>query len=412
MSTFDALRAEIAATQARHRARPEHMHGQFVPYWRRGEMSIPAFKNKPGGSLDVDARAMSLKLMKKAAEFPIDFFFYDLEDASPDNADFKPWARKFLVEALTTTDYGERVVGFRPNNIRTAYFEQDVIEVVSQAGDRLRAMVIPKTEYADEVADVVKIVRDVQRLAGHTNPISFEILIESPRAFLEAEKIAAIDGVTALIFGAWDFARTIGGKVTADGWIDDQRTVRQMLPVIAAAYGKEAVDAVTGTLPIRPKVPEGATAEAFNAAMSGGSGSAAAQALGEGFVAQLRQRERALDLARRDAWDSRACGYAAKWILHPDQIEPIHSAWTPDRTEAMRALTLTADYARAAQTGSGAEVDGDRLADKAVIGTDWWVVRAAIKAGVLTDADFAASGFTYDQLLRTVVTHDAHSALQ
>jgi hypothetical protein len=59
----------------------------------------------------------------------------------------------------------------------------------------------------------------------------------------------------------------------------------------------------------------------------------------------------------------------------------------------------------------GAEVDGDRLADKAVIGTEWWVVRGAMKAGVLSDEDIAATGFTYAQLLRTVVTHDEHYAL-
>lgn len=410
MSNFDALRGEIAAIQRTHRARPEHMHGQKVPYFRRGEMSIPGFK-MTGGDVATEGRAQSLKLMAKAAQLPIEFFFFDLEDAAPDNATFKPWARRFVVEALRTYDYGERVVGFRPNNIRTAYFEQDVVEVVSQAGDRLKAMVIPKTEHADEVADVVKIVRDVQRLVGHTNPISFEILIESPRAFLEAEKIAAIDGVTALIFGAWDFARTIGGKVTADGWIYDQGTVRQLLPVIAAAYGKEAVDAVTGTLPIRPKKPEHVSDAEFAAVAKLTSEQADPAVYGQAFVDAMLARERALDLARRDALNARACGYAAKWILHPDQIEPIHAAWTPTRDEAMRALKLTADYAKAAKSGSGAEVDGDRLADKAVVGTDWWVVRGAMKSGVLSDADVAATGFTFAELQRTVVTHDEHSFL-
>jgi citrate lyase subunit beta/citryl-CoA lyase len=409
---FAALRADIATLQARHRARPERMHGQLVPYFRRGEMSIPAFKMPPGGgNPEVEGRTQSLKLMKKAAELPIDFFFYDLEDAAPDNADFKPFARQFVVDVLRSTDFGDRVVAFRPNNIRTPYFEEDVVKVVSEAGDRLQAMVIPKTEYADEVADISRIVRDVQRLSGRDNPIRLEILIESPRAFLEAEKIAAIDDVSALIFGAWDFARTIGGKVTADGWIHDQLTVRQMLPVLAAACGKEAVDAVTGTLPIRPKQPAGVDAATFARALKTPADQLDPAVVGESFIQQMRQRERALALARRDAWDSRACGYAAKWILHPDQIEPIHSAWTPSRDEALQSLKLTADYARAALGGSGAEVDGDRLADKAVIGTEWWVVRGALKAGVLSEGDVEATGFSLAQLMRTLVTHDGHSAL-
>jgi citrate lyase subunit beta/citryl-CoA lyase len=410
MSTLEAIRADIARVQAQHRAVPERMHGQLVPYFRRGEMSIPAFKMGSGGDPATDGRDQSLKLMKKAATLPIDFFFYDLEDAAPDNAHFKPFARQNVVDVLRSTDFGDRVVAFRPNNIRTAYFEEDVVKVVSEAGDRLQAMVIPKTEYAVEVQDIVRIIRDVQRLKGFDNRIMLEVLIESPRAFLEAEKIAAIDGVAALIFGAWDFARTIGGKVTADGWIHDQQTVRQMLPVITAAYGKEAVDAVTGTLPIRPRAAHLTPAQ-IEAGLATPSSELDINVYGEAFVQGVRQRERALDLARRDAWDSRACGYAAKWILHPDQITPIHSAWTPTRQDAMAALQLTADYARAAQGGSGAEVDGDRLADKAVIGTEWWVVRGAMKAGVLSDEDIAATGFTYAQLLRTVVTHDEHSAL-
>lgn len=411
MKNLEDLRAHIAAVQAGHRKNREMIRGLKVPYSRRAEMSIPGFKMKAGGDVETDGRAQSLRLMGKAAEFPIDFFFYDLEDASPDNADYKVWARKFVAEALNTFDYGDRVTAFRPNNIRTDYFEDDVVEVVSAAGDKLRAMVIPKTEYADEVADIVKIVRDVQRLSGHDNDIQLEILIESPRAFLEAEKIAAIDGVAALIFGAWDFARTIGGTVTADDWIHHQATARQMLPIIAAAYGKEAVDAVTGTLPIRPRKPEGMTDERYREALTTPLAQLDKAGLSEEFVDQLAKKERALWLAKRDAEDSRAIGYAAKWILHPDQIEPIHSAWTPSREVALAALKLTADYARAALAGSGAEVDGDRLADKAVIGTEWWTVQAAMRGNIITAADVDATGFSFAQLQRTVVTHDSHDLL-
>ncbi|MCA9564912.1 MAG: hypothetical protein KC561_15555, partial [Myxococcales bacterium] len=343
MSKFDKIRAEIQSIQAKHRDRPEMMRGMRVPYYRRGEMSIPAFKKPKEGSVEVEGRELSLKLMGKAASLPIDFFFYDLEDASPDNPDYKVFARQFVVEALTSNDYGKRVVAFRPNNIRTAYFEHDLVEVVSQAGHKLNAMVIPKTEYADEVQDIVRIVKQVQKLAGHDNEIVLECLIESPRGFLEAEKIAAIDGVAALIFGAWDFARTIGGKVEPDSWVHDQQVARQMLPIIAAAYGKDAVDAVTGTLPIRPRKPEQVSAEDYKAALLKTPDDLDPNIYGADFLSALRKRERALDLAQRDASNARNCGYAAKWILHPDQIDSIQGAWTPSRDEALKALQLAAD---------------------------------------------------------------------
>ncbi len=378
MSNFSEARLQIREAQARHRPVEEMVRGACVPYFRRGEMSIPAFKLPPGGDPETDGRAKSLRLMSKAASLPIDFFFYDLEDAAPDNPDFKPLARRFVVEAFETLDLSGRVRAFRPNNIRTPYFEDDIVEVVGAIGEKLDAIVLPKTETADEVRDVQEILRTVQRCAGRDNTIRLEVLIESPRAFVDAEQIAAIEDVSALVFGAWDFARTIGGRVEPDSWLQDQGTARQLLPILAAAHGKEAVDAVTATLPIRPKDPTDARAKAAY--------------------------EAAILAAKRDAEDARRIGYAAKWILHPDQIEPIQGAWTPSREEALAALDLTRRYTEAAIAGSGAELHGNALADKAVVGTEWWQVRAGLNAGILNASDIQATGHTLESLERTVRT--------
>jgi citrate lyase subunit beta/citryl-CoA lyase len=378
MVDFEQARSQIQSAQVRHRSIEEMVRGANVPYFRRGEMSIPAFKLPPGGDPETDGRAKSLRLMSKAASLPIDFFFYDLEDAAPDNASFKPLARRFLIEAFQTLDLSGKIRAFRPNNIRTPYFEDDIIEVVGTIGAQLDAIILPKTETAEEVEDVQKILRTVQRLAGRSNTIRLEVLIESPRAFVQAEQIASITDVSALVFGAWDFARTIGSRVEAETWLQDQGTARQLLPILAAAHGKEAVDAVTATLPIRPKDPSDAPA--------------------------VQRYEAAIQTARRDAEDARRIGYAAKWILHPDQIEPIHSAWTPSRETALAALDLTRRYAEAALAGSGAELHGNALADKAVVGTEWWQVRAGLSAGILSAADIVATGHSLETLERTVRT--------
>jgi citrate lyase subunit beta/citryl-CoA lyase len=403
-----SISSEIQKIQERRRAIPEMVKGLNVPYYRRGEMAIPAFKMANGGNPETDGKQTSLKLMKKVTELPVDFFFYDLEDASPDHHEYKAFARQFVVEALTTSDFGTRVVAFRPNNIRTEFFEEDLIQVVTKAGHRLDAMVLPKTEYAEEVRDIIRIVNRIQNLAGHSNSIGFEVLIESPRAFLEAERIAELDQVTALIFGAWDFARTIGGRVEPESWVHDQVYARQALPIIAAAHGKEAVDAVTGTLPLRPKVPEGIPMNEYLAALETDPDQVDTGRFGKGFADQLRKRRDAIRLAEEDARNARRCGYAAKWILHPDQIGPIQGAWTPTREQALAALDLAASYSRAARSGSGAEVDGNRLADKAVVGTDWWIVLAGLRGAVITESDVEATGFSLQQLKRTVVTHEHH----
>ena len=75
MADFAEARSQIQQAQARHRPIEEMVRGAHVPYFRRGEMSIPAFKLPPGGDPETDGRAKSLRLMGKAATLPIDFFF-------------------------------------------------------------------------------------------------------------------------------------------------------------------------------------------------------------------------------------------------------------------------------------------------------------------------------------------------
>ena len=50
------------------------------------------------------------------------------------------------------------------------------------------------------------------------------------------------------------------------------------------------------------------------------------------------------------------------------------------------------------------ELHGNSLADKAVVGTEWWQVRAGLSAGVLTEDDIAATGYPLQTLERTVRT--------
>ncbi len=366
------IHQEIQALQER--LQPPQRRGRLVPYRRRGVMAIPAFKMRAGGDPATDGRAQTWKLLQKATELPIDCFFYDLEDAAPDHPDFKAFARQFCADALRQFDFGQRVVAFRPNDVRSRYFEDDLVDVLTAAGNKLHALVIAKTEEADEITAIARLVAQIQRHAGHDNRPMLEVLIESPRAFAQAQQIAAIPSVASLTFGAWDFARMVGGEVRAHSWLTDLAAVRQLLPVIAASEGKDAIDAVTAMLPIRP------TADPVNEPVQ--------------HAAQAQARMDALALAARDAEDAKVLGFAGKWVLHPDQVAPIQAAWLPTRARALQALALAVQYARAAQTGSGAELAGTQLADRAVIGADWWLVENALTGGVLTAAECEAPGVT------------------
>lgn len=377
MNPVEIWRQTLGERASHHQKTSEMVRGSAVPYHRRGVLSVPAYRG--GAALQPEVvRTRSLQMMAKAALLPVDALFFDLEDAAPDQPAFKALARQFCAEALATTDFGPRLVGFRPNAIRSLYFTADLDVVLAAAGHRLDFIVIPKSESAVEVADIADLVAALGRALGWPKLPRLEVLIESPRAFFQAHAIAAIPLVSALVFGAYDFARCIGSQVHAQTWLADQLLVRQMLPIIAAAHGKHALDAVTATLPVRPKdgLP---TPDAVAA------------------------RQVALDLAHRDAADACRLGFAGKWVLHPDQIAPIQAAFGPTAEQAGRALRLCADYARAAMAGSGAERDQAqpgqvRLIDKAVAGMEFWVVQAGLRYGVLTDPDVAATGLTLAQL--------------
>jgi len=214
--------------------------------------------------------------------------------------------------------------------------------------------------------------------------------------------------VGALLFGALDFSGSIGGRIDPETWIEDTLHARQALPILAAAQGKHAVDAVTSFLPITPRNTTGLDEARFQRFCALDAESARAAGAPEALCTQIAQRDRALALVRRDAESARRMGYAGKWILHPAQVDPIQNAWTPSREEALRVLAFAADYARSAVRGSGAEVlQGTvELADKAVIRSSFWDLRHARRAGRITDADIAATGYTWEQLERTARTRD------
>jgi citrate lyase beta subunit len=404
------LRAFVRTCQAAARRRPEHSAGSLVPYSRRGEMAIPAFKADPRRPGDkAAAREASLKLMRGAIRFQPDLFVYDLEDAAPDNPEFRPWAREFCAEALATLPFPPgQLRAFRPNSLRTPHFEDDLLGVLRQAGKFVDVIVLPKCLHAEDVADIQDIVRWARRAYGIAHKIWLQVLIEEAPAFAQAGRIAALEDVGALLFGALDFSGSIGGRVDPESWPVDLLYARQALPVIAAAQGKQAVDAVTGYLPITPRNTTGLDDAVFQRYCAMTAQEARAAGAPEPLCAQIAQRERALGYARRDAEAARRMGYAAKWILHPAQVEPIQGAWTPSREEALRTLRFTADYARSAERGSGAEVlhGTVELADKAVIRSAFWDLRHARRAGRISDDDIAATGYSWEQLERTASTRD------
>jgi citrate lyase subunit beta / citryl-CoA lyase len=297
---------------------------------RRSELTCPAH---------------SLKMMAKAAASAADEVILDLEDAVAVSQ--KVEARRTLVEALTTLDFGGKVRAFRVNGLRTPWCYRDVIEVVEAAGRFVDVLVVPKVDGPEDVHFVDRLLTQVEQASGlPVGRIRLEVLIESARGLLAAERIAQASGrLASLIFGIADYAGDVGARDFRDAPYERFAHARSHLVAAARAAGLNAIDAVT---------------------------------------VQFRDLER----VRKDAEAGAQLGFDGKWAIHPSHLEPIHAAYTPSRAELERALAVLEAYRRAdVEQGTGAIVFGDEMVDAASLRVEWRKLAVARRAGLLDAED-------------------------
>ena len=335
-----------------------------MPLLRRAELRLPVITVEPGDDPAIDGRKASFAAFEAAAQYPVDCVYFDLEDAEPDRPDLATMARRFVISAIRDIDYGSRVVAVRPHALRSPHFEDDLVALIEEVGDEIDALILPGIETVEEVRELQTIVRNTQRVAGWRNNIALEIEIATPRAVLEAAAIIAIDDVSSLVFDGPALARTLGTALDADTWVWDWSAVRQMLPVVAAAHGKEAVD-----------------------------GSALRAAPLEGDLADLESDQ---ENVRREAEASWRHGFAAKRVHDAAHIDVVQAVFTPPQNAALEALGIAVAYAR---TPSRPIAGGrDWITACGAIRT----VKLAARAGVLDEADITRSGFALPELERLV----------
>ena len=242
--------------------------------------------------------AHTIKMNQKAAQANVDHVMPDFEDACP--YEFKGDAsRKVLVEALNTIDYGTKVIAIRPNNIRSKYFLGDVQAIVLGAPDRFHGIILPKTETADDIVHLSRLLDALEVQGGWTTRIQIEALIETPLAVINAYKIAtASSRMAGLIFGIADFSSTMGVREMIDNQNRNFHYAKQATAVAAKAAALHVIDNAYLRL-IRPDTP-------------------AAEA--EKIKADLREKN----------IQSRDLGMDGTWVIHPNQADIANEVFTPD----------------------------------------------------------------------------------
>jgi citrate lyase subunit beta/citryl-CoA lyase len=255
--------------------------------------------------------------------------FLDLEDSVAPLA--KVAARAKVVDAIRKQEWDERVLCVRVNAWDTEWTVGDVIDVVSNAGERLDEIMLPKVQQAAEVIALDLLLTQVEKTSGlPVGHIGIEAQIETTRGLINVEEIcAASSRLETIIFGPADFAASME------------------MPVL------------TGGVQI-PEYPGDHFNYVFSKILMAGRANGL-QVIDGPF---LKVRE--LDLLRDFAQRTRVLGYDGKWALTPDQVEVMNEVYSPTQEQFDRAWEILDAYQTATEgERKGALMFGDEMIDEA-----------------------------------------------
>src|SRR3954466_13692003 len=119
---------------------------------------------------------------KMAAKVPdmakqADILLGNLEDAIP--ADRKEAARAGLVQVAKDTDFGETQLWTRVNSLDSPWALDDLVTLVTEIGDRLDVIMIPKVEGPEDIHYVDRLLAQLEARAGLTEPLLVHAILET-----------------------------------------------------------------------------------------------------------------------------------------------------------------------------------------------------------------------------------------
>ncbi|MHB0924050.1 MAG: HpcH/HpaI aldolase/citrate lyase family protein [Bellilinea sp.] len=274
-----------------------------------------------------------LHKVEKAAVLGADCVCLDIEDGVALNR--KADARVTIAGVLSRLDFGrsERLV--RINPVGSGLENDDLAAILPAHPD---GIVIPKVQNAGQVQWVSKQIAEAENFYGwEIGGIILLALIESARGVVNLKEIAGADPrLQALIFGAEDLAGDIGAVRTRPGW--EIFYARSAVVTHAAAFGLQAIDMVWMDL-------------------------------------------HDVDGLREESRQGAQMAYAGKQIIHPNQVEPAHTAFAPSDEAIAQARRVVEAAARQQDAGKGAFALDGKMVDMPVVKAAEWVLARARAAG-------------------------------
>lgn len=289
----------------------------------------------PGDDRRKIEKAASLAGPGRQPQGGVDCLCMDLEDGTALNR--KAEARAVIAAAMRELDFGNSERCIRINSIGSGLEHEDLAAALAARPDTI---IVPKVENAAQLTAVSAQI-EAYELANSLPLGGIHLLagVETARGILNLKEIASADKrLEALIFGGEDFAASIGAVRSPEAI--ELLYARQALLTACAANALQAIDIVC----IDFRNPEIVRAEAE-------------------FGARL--------------------GFSGKQIIHPAQIEPVQTAFTPSDEAIAYARRVAETFEAHQREGRGAYALDGKMIDLPLLKNAQKVLERARAAGKL-----------------------------
>ena len=273
--------------------------------------------------------------IEKATALGVDCICMDLEDGTAVSK--KTEAREVITQAIRELDFGNSERCIRINSVGSGFEKEDLAAALAAGPDTI---VLPKVESAEQVKWVSSEIESYELSNGlPVGGIRLLAGLETAKGVLNLKEIAGADKrLEALIFGGEDFAASIGATRSSEA--TELLYARQAVVTACAAYEIQAIDIV---------------------------------------YIDFRDTEG----LRREAQQGADWGFVGKQIIHPAQVEPVQSAFTPADEAIAYARRVVATFEASQQEGKGAYALDGKMIDMPLVKAAQNVLARARAAGKL-----------------------------
>ena len=271
--------------------------------------------------------------IEKATTLGVDCICMDMEDGVAITR--KTEARAVIAEAMKELDFGTSERCIRINSFGSGLEKYDLAAAVATNPD---AVVVPKVENAEQVRVISDYIETYER-SGHKPLGSIRLLVgvETARGILNLKEIAGADRrLEAIIFGAEDYAASIGARRTTEG--NEVLYARSAVVTACAAHDLHAIDMVYIDF-------------------------------------------RDIEGLRVEAEQGAGLGFSGKQIIHPNQVAPVQEAFTPSDEAIEYAQRLVTAFTASQKEGKGAFALDSKMIDMPLLKNAQKVLDRAKAAG-------------------------------